>query len=156
MKKSKLGPLGYIKQDTFTSDDDTNVAGSSKAPYFLNEEDEDGDFIPHNEEGSDEEYELGEIEKEELIELYKDQNKSPELFTRPSFHMMTRGQKVDHLKEQSEMWTKRVRCLGYGLGMISLAIVFVGLCITGYARNKNGYCQNFPQPLMKISTVLCI
>ncbi|KAI8880103.1 hypothetical protein K501DRAFT_335642 [Backusella circina FSU 941] len=149
IRKSRLGPPEFTTQDSFTSDDDP-IASSSKSTHLLNDdEDDDGDFIPHNYEGSDDEDELGEIEKDELVELYKDQNRSPESFTRPKYHMMTRAQKADCLKEQSQKWRRRFVCLGYGLGMICFSIMFAGFCITGYARNKNGYCQNFPQPLMK-------
>ncbi|KAI8881577.1 hypothetical protein K501DRAFT_334653 [Backusella circina FSU 941] len=115
---------------------------------------DDADFIPEyddeEEEESESEDDLGDIARDELYLLRTDQNKPPETYEKPRFHMVTRAQEMAFKEKQSLLWKRR----GIALCGI-LTILFTGiLSASVYQRSRNGYCQNYPIALESNNTGL--
>lgn len=112
----------------------------------LEDEDDDADYNADGDNSDDEDEEIGEVDKEELVQLYKDQSAPPEIFYSKEYRVTTRSQKMAAARERMMAWKGRLKRIGFIFGCIYLFVGFVGFAITSYARQKNGYCQNYPTP----------
>jgi hypothetical protein len=88
---------------------------------------------------------MGEVDKEELILLYKDQSVPPEIFVSAEYRS----------PRTANIWKARFRRIGFLLCAIYLIVSLIGLGITTYARNKNGYCQNYAVPSTSAKSNSC-
>lgn len=119
------------------------------------EDDSDGDadFIPdyyeYNDEDSESEEDLDAITRDELYLLRTDQNKPPETYDKPRFHMVTRAQKMAFKEKQSLLWKKRG--ILFLFSVISIFAIMLSTSIQ--QRSRNGYCQNYPIALESSKSV---
>lgn len=128
-----------------TVNDEAEVSNAADSPV-LEEEDDDADYNADGDNSDDEDEEIGEVDKEELVQLYKDQSVPPEIFYSKEYRVTTRSQKMAAARERMMAWKGRLKRIGFIFGCIYLLVGFVGFAITSYARQKNGYCQNYPTP----------
>ncbi|RCH93147.1 hypothetical protein CU098_001406, partial [Rhizopus stolonifer] len=91
----------------------------------------------------DDEQDIGEIDKEELVLLYKDQAVPAETLAKP-YPIKTRSQKLAEARQHLLLWKTILKRIGYGLCIVYMVVGIVGLSITAYARQQNGYCTNHP------------
>lgn len=112
-----------------------------KKERVKNEEEEDMDYHADSDDSDDEDEDIGEVDKEELVLLYKDQSVPAEIFISGEYPA-TRSRQLTG----ANLWKARLRRIGYIFCSIYMIVGLIGLCITAYARNKNGYCQNYVVP----------
>lgn len=112
------------------------------------EEEDDTDYLADGDvsDDEDEEEDIGEVDKEELVLLYKDQAVPPEVFVPSEYRgVTTRAQKLAAAAARFNAWKIRLYQLFGLICALYMIIAFIGLAIAGYGRQKNGYCQNFPK-----------
>lgn len=170
-KRAKAGPPRFNPEDSFASsgddnnddeyyddgdvsDEDTskpivppehNVVENKKVTFNVDEDDDDPDYQADEDiSDEDDDEELGQIDKEELVQLYKDQAVPPEQFTASEYSILTRSQTMAAAKDNMLFWKARIRQIGYVLCGIYMFFALTCLGITAYARQKNGYCQSYP------------
>jgi hypothetical protein len=134
--RAKFSPPSFNAEDSFAEDDDNELENQRtvkhKSPVVTvrkeeDEEEEDTDYHADGDDTDDDE-DIGEVDKEELVLLYKDQSVPPEEIVSASVR---------------SHWKARLTHIAYIFCTIYLVVGLIGLGITAYARNKNGYCQNY-------------
>lgn len=165
-KRTKFDPPRFNPEDSFASSEDDDEHEQTlerkvrqKSPKrriankkvtfggeLAEEEDyEDPDYQADGDASDDDDDEdLGEVDKEELVQLYKDQAIPPEEFIAPEYSILTRSQTMAAAKDNMLLWKARFRQFGYVLCGVYMFIALICLGITAYARQKNGYCQSSP------------
>ncbi|EPB92123.1 hypothetical protein HMPREF1544_00948 [Mucor circinelloides 1006PhL] len=164
IRRSKFDPPSFNPEDSFASSDDEVIERNvrQKSPkrktearrvsfdnsihVIEDEEENDPDYQADGDasDDEDEEEDLGEVEKEELVQLYKDQAVPPEELVAPDYSILTRSQTIAAAKNSVLQWKARIRQIGFVLCGIYMFFALICLGITAYARQKNGYCQNYP------------
>lgn len=174
--KTRFNPPSFNAEDSFASSDEeveTNLSRKSPSPVELKEEvlsvvapalnkkeeeatiadspvheeeEDDTDYNADGDNSDEDDEEIGEVDKEELVQLYKDQSVPPEIFYSKEYRVTTRSQKMAAARERMMAWKGRLKRIGFVLGCIYMFVGFIGFAITSYARQKNGYCQNYPTP----------
>ncbi|KAK4508864.1 uncharacterized protein ATC70_013487 [Mucor velutinosus] len=168
-RRTKFDPPSFNPEDSFASSDDEDYENSEmmerkirqKSPKrkvgakrvsfdggvqpVEDEEENDPDYQADEDASDDDEDEdLGEVEKDELVQLYKDQAVPPEKLVSPEYSILTRSQTMAAAKDSMLLWKARIRQVGYVLCGIYMFFALICLGITAYARQKNGYCQSYP------------
>lgn len=115
------------------------------------EEEDDTDYNADGDNSDDEDEEIGEVDKEELVQLYKDQSIPPEIFYSSEYRVTTRSQKMAEARERMIIWKGRLKQIGYICSILYILFGSIGFAITSYARQKNGYCQNYPKTVNNTS-----
>lgn len=162
-RRTKFDPPSFNPEDSFASSDDEDyertvrqkspkrkvgakrVSFDGSAAAVEDEEENDPDYQADGDASDDDDDEdLGEVEKEELVQLYKDQAVPPEALVAPEYSILTRSQTMAAAKDSMLLWKARIRQVGFVLCGIYMFFAVISLSITAYARQKNGYCQNYP------------
>ncbi|CEP12985.1 hypothetical protein [Parasitella parasitica] len=160
--RRKSGLPNFNPEDSFASSDDEDYKpigrkvrqnpskhkSKDRRVTFSTAEDEDNedpDYHQVDEDISDDDddEELGQVDKEELVQLYKDQAIPAEEFVAPEYTILTRSQTLAAAKEKMLLWKARFRQIGCILCGVYLFFALICLGITAYARQKNGYCQSY-------------
>ncbi|KAG2237656.1 hypothetical protein INT48_004559 [Thamnidium elegans] len=96
----------------------------------------------------------GPVDKEELVQLYKDQFVSPIAFYAAKSNtpnnnrrITTRSEKLEETKRRLSIWKARFKQALFIFCALYMIIGMIGFFITSYARQKNGYCQNYPKDI---------
>lgn len=164
IRRSKFDPPSFNPEDSFASSDDEvierkvrqkspkrktearRVSFDNSIHVIEDEEENDPDYQADGDasDDEDEDEDLGEVEKEELVQLYKDQAVPPEELVAPDYSILTRSQTIAAAKNSVLQWKARTRQIGFVLCGIYMFFALICLGITAYARQKNGYCQNYP------------
>ncbi|KAI8642165.1 Man1-Src1p-C-terminal domain-containing protein [Parasitella parasitica] len=162
-RRTKLDPPKFNPEDSFASSDEEGYSTTKRearpeSPKNKSEngkvtfgketaEDEDNgdsDYQVDGDVSDDEDDELGQVDKEELVQLYKDQAIPVEKFVAPEYTISTRSQTMTTAKENVLLWKAKFRQIGCVLCGVYMFFALICLGITAYARQKNGYCQNYP------------
>ncbi|KAL9552524.1 hypothetical protein MBANPS3_003737 [Mucor bainieri] len=170
-RRTKFDPPSFNPEDSFASSDDEDYesremterkvrqkspkrkVGAKKVSFdggvhaVEDEEENDPDYHADGDASDDDDEDdedLGEVEKEELVQLYKDQAVPPEELVAPEYSILTRSQTMAAAKDSMLLWKARIKQVGFVLCGIYMFFAVICLGITAYARQKNGYCQNYP------------
>lgn len=163
-KRTKFDPPRFNPEDSFASSEDDEEheqtlerkvrrkspkhrTANKKVTFGEPEEEEDyedPDYQADGDASDDDDEDLGEVDKEELVQLYKDQAVPPEEFIASEYSILTRSQTMAAAKDNMLLWKARFKQFGYILCGVYMFIALVCLGITAYARQKNGYCQSSP------------
>ncbi|KAI8088132.1 Man1-Src1p-C-terminal domain-containing protein [Thamnidium elegans] len=141
-----------------TGSTDTAANGNGRTDYYDEDDDEDDtDFecdSDVNDDDDDDDEELGPVDKEELVQLYKDQFVSPIAFYAAKSNtpnnnrrITTRSEKLEETKRRLSIWKARFKQALFIFCALYMIIGMIGFFITSYARQKNGYCQNYPKDI---------
>lgn len=137
--------LNEAQENEDEKDEKTEEKDDEEYQADTNSDDEDEEYQGDTDsDDEDEEEELGEVEKEELVQLFKDQSKPPQAFlARPP--KLTVRQRINKTRNSFKKWEAVAKRVLFMLSLIYLIIGMLGFGITTYARRKNGYCTNHPQ-----------
>ncbi|KAI9337104.1 Man1-Src1p-C-terminal domain-containing protein [Pilaira anomala] len=125
--------------------EEKNAGEDEEYQADTNSDDEDEEYQGDTDsDDEDEEEELGEVEKEELVQLFKDQSKPPQAFlARPP--KLTVLERINKTRKSFKKWEAVAKRVLFILSLVYLIIGMLGFGITTYARRKNGYCTTHPQ-----------
>lgn len=179
-RRTKFDPPSFNPEDSFASSDDEDYennemterkvrqkspkrkVGAKRVSFdgsvqsVEDEEENDPDYQADGDASDDDEDEdLGEVEKEELVQLYKDQAVPPEELLAPEYSILTRSQTMAAAKDSMLLWKARIRQVGFVFCGIYMFFAVICLGITAYARQKNGYCQNYPDIITETPGKCC-
>ncbi|GAA5800819.1 hypothetical protein HPULCUR_006258 [Helicostylum pulchrum] len=144
-----------------TAADNTYVNGNGRTVFYVEDEDEDDTDYYDDSDLDDEDYEedddeeLGSIDKDELVQLYKDQSAPPTALISPrantsnnkNRNITTRSKKLAEAKRRLSIWKARSKQALFIFCALYMMIGMIGLFITTYARQKNGYCPTYTQDI---------
>lgn len=160
-RKSKFNAPAFNAEDSFASsgdeDNDFELVGKKRVAHknkreesvdteIVNEDEEedDADYNADTDDTDDDE-DIGQVDKEELVLLYKDQAIPPEVFTSSEYCGATRHQTLVAAAERINIWKARLTRILYALCTLYVIFGSIGLVITSIARKNNGYCDNYPK-----------
>lgn len=151
------------QEEEYDAAADNNADGDGRTVFYVEDEDEDdtdyyddSDFNEEDYEEDDDE-ELGSVDKDELVQLYKDQLVPPTtlIFPRASRantsnnnrRTSTTSAKLDKINRRLSIWKARFKQALFIFCALYMMIGMIGFFITSYARQKNGYCQSYTKDI---------
>lgn len=118
------------------------IIEEKKEEVVVEEDDDDEDYNADTDD-SDEDEDLGQVDQEELVLLYKDQAVPPEVFVSSGYR--DKSQTLANASARFHLWKARCTRILYGLCGLYLLVGSIGLVITSIARKNNGYCNSYPK-----------
>ncbi|KAG2202065.1 hypothetical protein INT47_006257 [Mucor saturninus] len=123
-------------------EEEEKVAVKEEEVAVVEEDDEDEDYNADTDD-TDEDEDVGQVDQEELVLLYKDQAVPPEVFVSSGYR--DKRQTLAVATARFQQWKARCTRILYGLCAAYLLIGSIGLVITSIARKNNGYCNSYPK-----------